>query len=796
MQPLISVLTATYNRPQLLREAVQSILGQTFVNFELIVINDGGSDVSPVLREFDDPRIVYLNLPENRGKAYALNRGLEIARGKYIAYLDDDDHFFRHHLGTLLCEIEAHPEVDLVYSDFEEVQYQRDGQGRRRELKRLLVYSRDFDRVELLKANYIPHPTVLHRKEAVDKYGGFDESCRCLIDWELFHRLAFYCGFRHVRQVTGEYFINREKGDHITNLHTTQPQYYWEHFYRIRRQLPPRPWSKVTPATLVIKPHHGETSVGRYLIRLMAATPYPYQMILVDTGELLAGLPNADWLHQMNIEVVRVQPDQDALAVAAQAAFGDVLFAFETGFMPPTDWLYPLVRTWEQSSSKEAVRLSSGSKLSTWEWMLSRAEALKGTEVLVSCLQVQPPEESCQVSIIIPVRNKLEFTRRCLESLWETRSDLRHEIIVVDNASDDGTKEYLQELAEQGLVTHLLNDPPLPFAASCNRGAQAAKGKYLLFLNNDTVASPGWMEELVKTIQSAPGIGAVGAKLLYPNRTIQHAGVVFHRYKSQDLTVPYHIFKGFEENHPAVNRERDFRALTGACLLTPAQVFRALGGFDERFVNCYEDVDYCLRLHAHGHRLVYTPKAQLIHFESQTSGRSDYVLEAGRILQQKWGSQITGDDLNYLQEAGLTAEEGEDGRLSICESSELQQWKQAIAQLIELGAWQQAQEEIERLEQLVGARDAEVLTLRASCALSCGKLALARAAFTEAQQLDQIHPDPAWGLAQVALAQDKQVEARSRLRRLIADYPEDPRQGRWRHVLEEIQKAQGARIEA
>jgi GT2 family glycosyltransferase len=665
MQPVITVLTATYNRPQLLREAVQSILAQTFADFELIVINDGGQDVSEILASFKDRRIIYLNLPENNGKAHALNCGIDIARGKYCAYLDDDDHFFPHHLATLLTELEAHPEIDLVYSDFEEVLYSKEPDGSRREIERSVTFSSDFDRTALLKMNYIPHPTILHRKEILDAYGHFDESYPCLIDWELFHRLAFYCEFRHLKRVTGEYFINRDKGDHITNLHNTERDSYMGHFHRIRRQLPPRPWKYVeaTPTGLRVRP--------------------------------------------------KLEPSRD----------------------------------------------SSNSYL---------------------------------VSIIIPVRNKVDLTRQCLASIRETHPVISHEIIIVDNASDDGSREFLQALAAQKEITYLRNDPPQPFATSCNRGAHLAKGKYLLFLNNDTVALPGWLEELVRVAESAPDIGAVGAKLLYPDGTIQHAGVAFHFYTRWNNVGPYHIFRKFPAGHPAVIKQREFNAVTGACLLTPQAVFINLGGFDERYINCFEDVDYCLHLRSRGYRIIYTPKAELVHFEGQTEGRNDNVRRSFLVLQEKWGSRLSADEGPYLSEEGLIIEENDEKTLYLLDINEFRQWKEAICQILDLHQWLRASEELEQLEKLVGTNKPDILEMRGRWALGVGDGAGAWQSFNRAHKLDLGNAGPKWGLVQAALAQSKPLEARTRLRRLMADHPDDPRQGQWRKTLEEIRGVQGA----
>jgi GT2 family glycosyltransferase len=236
------------------------------------------------------------------------------------------------------------------------------------------------------------------------------------------------------------------------------------------------------------------------------------------------------------------------------------------------------------------------------------------------------------VSIIIPARNNLGYTRKCLESIQASPPEVSCEIILVDNASNDGTKEFSEEKAAQGELQVIRNDPPQPFAASCNRGAKAARGKYLVFLNNDTEAFPGWLEAMVKCAQNVPDAGAVGAKLIFPEGSIQHAGIAFYYSEKYKRVNPYHVFKEFPRNAPAVSKPREFQAITGACLLTPKGIFDELGGFDERFVNCFEDVDYCLRLRESGYKVLYTPEAELIHYEGKTAGRNDHQVQAGMYL--------------------------------------------------------------------------------------------------------------------------------------------------------------------
>jgi GT2 family glycosyltransferase len=258
----------------------------------------------------------------------------------------------------------------------------------------------------------------------------------------------------------------------------------------------------------------------------------------------------------------------------------------------------------------------------------------------------QPPPPRC--SIIIPVHGKAALTAQCLDRLlappWEKAP---YEIIVVDDASPDATARVLAEYGDRiRVVTHGAN---LGFARTCNDGAAVAAGQYLVFLNNDTIPQPGWLDALVQYHQSHPRVGAVGSKLLYPNGTVQHAGTVI----LQDRW-PRHVYVGFPADHPAVNKSRRFQAVTAASMLMPRRLFETLGGFDTQFVNSYEDVDLCLRLAEKGWEVHYCHESVLYHLESMT--RIHRVEEDERNAQtyfRRWGHRIQPDDIQYYFEDGL-----------------------------------------------------------------------------------------------------------------------------------------------
>ena len=250
-------------------------------------------------------------------------------------------------------------------------------------------------------------------------------------------------------------------------------------------------------------------------------------------------------------------------------------------------------------------------------------------------------------SIVIPVHGLAEVTRQCLDRLLgELPCGCDHEIIVVDDASRDGTPAML---AAYGTAIRAVVHPRnRGFSHACNSGAEVASGRHLVFLNNDTIPLAGWLDALVHHAESHPLAAIVGSKLLYPDGTIQHAGMVFDADRH-----PQHIYRGFAADHPAVNRARAFRMVTGACMLVGRATFEAAGGFDTAFVNGYEDVDLCLRVGALGREVHYCPQSVLIHLESVSEGRTARDSANHDLYSRRWKPKVAPDDLLYYQEDGL-----------------------------------------------------------------------------------------------------------------------------------------------
>ena len=233
------------------------------------------------------------------------------------------------------------------------------------------------------------------------------------------------------------------------------------------------------------------------------------------------------------------------------------------------------------------------------------------------------------VSVVIPSKDKLECLEPCLKTLFDITGYQNFEVLIVDNASQDPETFEFYEKAQArypGRIRILSYDAPFNFSAQCNLGAREARGEYLLLLNNDTeVVFPHWLERMLATAQQ-PGVGAVGARLLYPEiGRVQHAGIVLGMPGGM-YSVADHIFEDMDYLYPGyLNRSltmQNYSAVTAACLLVEKQIYDAVGGMDEEvFQVCFNDVDFCLKIQAGGLRNVYTPYAVLYHHHAKSIGR-------------------------------------------------------------------------------------------------------------------------------------------------------------------------------
>jgi len=257
------------------------------------------------------------------------------------------------------------------------------------------------------------------------------------------------------------------------------------------------------------------------------------------------------------------------------------------------------------------------------------------------------------VSIIIPTRDNWRLLRRCIDSLEAETAYRNFEIVIVDNQSQNAdTLKYLARLSHRVIRF----TEPFNFARMNNMAAVCAHGEHLLFLNDDTEAiEPEWLTSMLEHSQR-PEVGAVGPRLLFPNKTIQHAGVVIGIQGKAG-----HAFWGFPADHPGyydlARVIRNYSAVTGACLMVRRAVFEEINGFDEAFEISYNDVDLCLRLREHGYLVVYTPYAMLYHHQSASRGAYNPATDRKyeELLRARWRSMFEQGDPYYNPNLTLTS---------------------------------------------------------------------------------------------------------------------------------------------
>jgi GT2 family glycosyltransferase len=274
------------------------------------------------------------------------------------------------------------------------------------------------------------------------------------------------------------------------------------------------------------------------------------------------------------------------------------------------------------------------------------------------------PDPAPLVSLIIPTRDGYHLLHRCIESIYEKSTYRNFEIIVVDNDSEDPrTLTYLSNLEEEGRARVLKYPGDFNYSATNNFAVAQSKGQIIGLLNNDLEAiSAEWLEEMMSQALR-PEIGAVGARLLYPNDTIQHVGVILGIGG-----IAGHWFKGLPNGQNAhfsrPNLVQNLSAVTAACMLVKRSIYEEVGGLDDvKLKIAFNDVDFCLRVMAKGHRNLYTPFAVLYHHESASRGRENTPEKKARfkleeiVMKQRWGKLLLNDPA-YNPNLTLVREDG------------------------------------------------------------------------------------------------------------------------------------------
>ena len=270
-----------------------------------------------------------------------------------------------------------------------------------------------------------------------------------------------------------------------------------------------------------------------------------------------------------------------------------------------------------------------------------------------------PVEGTPLVSILIPNKDEPETLKKCLESIWEKTTWPRYEILVLENNSTMPETLALYKSIQGKNHTRVLRwKKPFNYAAINNFGKSHAEGDYIVCLNNDVeVITPGWIEEFLGVCQR-PDVGAAGARLYYPDQTIQHAGIVIGIGG-----VAGSMFTGMKKDYTGYLHKaalmQDLSAVTAACMMVRRDVWEKTDGFDEKLAVAFNDVDFCLRIGEAGYRVVYDPYVEMIHWESKTRGAEDSPEKVRRFQQEielmrtRWNTILREGDPYYNKNLSL-----------------------------------------------------------------------------------------------------------------------------------------------
>jgi GT2 family glycosyltransferase/glycosyltransferase involved in cell wall biosynthesis/SAM-dependent methyltransferase len=837
--PMVSVIVTTLDRPAMLRNAIQSIVVQTYQDFEIIVVNDGGDDVSSI-HDYDH-RIHLINHDIRRGISAARNSGLDQARGKYIAYLDDDDYYANNHLEVLVNFLEE-GEFDAAYTDaYRAFQDLKDG-----ELittKRDYPFSQDWDFKRLLVSNYVPNLCLMHKKECLEKSGYFDENLETHVDWDFLIRIGREYKVKHIGLVTCEY-TSRDNGTNITSrrelmLETLREVYKKTEDLVIgindiiearkkfesdleKEIIGMKKLEMLTKASQkgilrkidvsIIIPCFNNLDYTKYCFRSVQDNTdkdISYEVIFVDnnssdgTKEYLLELEEK----HANVTCIRNEENYGFAKACNQgidAAKGDYVLLLNNDTVAWTGWLSNLLK---EANSDETIGIVGSlllypdskliqhcgvrigtidgnvtayhaNKLRSYDKVVEAMESRDVQAVTAACMLIkrdliieigkfdeafkngledvdfclragkagyrirychksilfhhesisdnrnefndynadllfgkwngkiepdeseteskigvwdilareklqsdpndpihisillnsarfrgdsdeeakwkhkldeineQPFDESMKYSIIIPTYDNLEYTKACVSSIQTNTRKGDYEIILVDNASADGTKDYIKELNYNNTdIEVIINDSNLGFAKACNQGIEAAKGKYIILLNNDTLPQNSWAEKLYAEFEKDEKVGIAGGCLLYPhNDLIQHLWVQIGTEDGKTI-APYHIFQYQSPDEvPESHFSRNCTAVTGACIMISREVLDKIGKLDEGYLNGLEDIDYCFAAGKAGYTIRYAAGCRVYHHESLSKGRHDNDIDNWNRLNEKWLGEIDFDE--------------------------------------------------------------------------------------------------------------------------------------------------------
>lgn len=565
--PKVSVILPSFDRHELLKRALISLIEQNETSWEALIITTQSEVNEKSFPEVakEDPRFIIIPVENKIPVSKARNLGLDNAKGEFIAYLDNDDVFLPNHLSSLL-DHSKNNNSELSYGICARMWEENADTS---PIGFDLPFIQQTDWINLLVGNKFPTPAVLHRNNPNYR---FDESLECIEDWDLWLRITKGKTLSFLSEVTS-LFSRRPNTEGFSS--ESKLLFHW-YAYPV--------WAKHLTKEL-------PDNIASEFKKILEAHSH----------QLIEKLPDA-----------MLDPTQEAIP-----------------------------------RNKEVI-ISSLNTLESQDFLTFRITSLLKdvlTPKVDSPIRVEQERSGShqfKASIVIPLYNGLKFTKELWESVQKFPTKVPAEYVFVDNASTDGTVEWLKSI-ESEAVQVILNQQNRNFSGACNQGAIYGRGEFIVFLNNDTLVTDNWLEPMLEEFNN-PAVGIVGNKELFPGtKRIHHAGIYIDIWHH-----PKHYLEGVLENDERVNFRRSCIAVTGACFAIKRSEFLELGGFFEGYKNGYEDIDLCLKMKAKNKQCIYTPKSFIYHHVSKSAGRTTHSGANWELFIQRNGSRLEPDLIRFV----------------------------------------------------------------------------------------------------------------------------------------------------
>jgi GT2 family glycosyltransferase len=614
VNPLISVIVRTKDRPKLLKKALRSIHAQTCRPIEVVLVNDGGCalDVGEIKTILSDVRLNYIRLEQNVGRARAGNIGIENATGEYIGFLDDDDEFYPDHLKVLTSKL-VNSTLKIAYTEAEVVFVDILGEDEIAEKFKYVFYSQDFSPEMLLIQNYIPFMCLLFKRSVFHSdMVRFDETFEIFEDWKILIKLSEKYWFEHIKKVTARYVQWCDKSQ--INRRALSESFSQVAYKRILDEN----MEKITPAAIYIDCVNNATEKMKLVNDLIRAkSNYSFERL-----EFEAKLKAEK--QQIMFEKQQIEIDKQRIEAERDRLLGE-LMGFQKELSNSLSWR--LIEQYRRLKDRVApVRsrrrvfyemLLKGIKISQQEGtkgllfrlkrrLLFHQGYLKWKSAVKEFRHAELPAESniretyCSVRrpvrIVMPVYNGYECLKDCMESIFRN-TDLKNNTLVIidDKSTDQRISAYLGRLGHEKngrKIEVLFNTDNQGFVKTINSGMRLST-EDVIILNSDTLVTRNWVEKLQRAAYSKPRVAT--ATPLSNYMTINGIPKPF-QYNEIPCEMDVDTFAGFIEDI-SLRYYPEIPAGVGFCMYLKRNVLEQLGYFDDtKFEKGYaEETDFCMR---------------------------------------------------------------------------------------------------------------------------------------------------------------------------------------------------------